>query len=244
MKITNRGKAWEFRNSLWIIWTFIPLLESTAFFWIGGRSGKRKWIWFGIAYLLTGFGTAYISGQFKNIDALYHILMVITCLSWLCAPIHAFLVRKEYLIRREAVLDLQDSTREAYRGEIRRDYFGNNIPPAQAGILQPQAQIPQPSAPLNYAPQAMPQLKLDLNTADESRLAALPGVGIALAKKAVEIRTQIGRFVSVGDFCNRLELMPHFAMQIPNFAYVAANTQQAISPQPAPQSNSGRVIDI
>lgn len=81
--------------------------------------------------------------------------------------------------------------------------------------------------------------RVDLNTASEQELADLPGIGIVLAKRTAQIRVQIGGFTSVQDFCTRLELMPHFAVQIEALAFV-----KPIKTKPAKTESKGRVVDI
>jgi len=86
--------------------------------------------------------------------------------------------------------------------------------------------------------QVSPQ-KIDLNHCTEQQLVNLPGVGVALAKRAVELRSQIGGFASVEDFCKQLKLQPYFADQTQQLATttpITAPRQSAKSP--------GRVIDI
>ena len=93
-------------------------------------------------------------------------------------------------------------------------------------------------APDVSVPQAVAQ-KINLNTATEQELTNLPGVGIALAKRAIVIREEIGGFLSAEDFNQRLGLMPHFVVQIENLAFAESNIQQA-----QPSESAGRVIDI
>jgi DNA uptake protein ComE-like DNA-binding protein len=144
--------------------------------------------------------------------------------------------RKEYLIRREAVIDLKTSTRDAYRNEIRKDYFGNNEPVGQVSL--PASDFNRSPAQSISAPQTTAG-KTNLNDCSEQEISSLPGVGVALAKRAVELREQIGGFVSVQDFNQRLGLMPHFAVQIENLAFVEPNPSQTLTTE-----DSGRVIDI
>lgn len=232
MNITNKGKKWELRNSLWIIWSFTLILGCIGFFWIGGRTGKRKWIVSGVIYLIINFGLIYVIAPLKSINTIYsNIATVIFCLGWFAAIVQSFMSRKEYLIRREAVIDLMDSTRDSYRNEIREDYFGKSEQPLNSS--------PLPISPKNTAmPQAGVQ-KVNLNICSEQDLANLPGVGIALAKRAIEIREQTGGFASVQDFNQRLGLMPHFTVQIENLAFVTL-----IEPKITPTEDGGRVIDI
>ncbi|MCL2826525.1 MAG: helix-hairpin-helix domain-containing protein [Eggerthellaceae bacterium] len=70
-------------------------------------------------------------------------------------------------------------------------------------------------------------------------MADLPGVGIALAKRALEMRSQAGGFMSVQDFCQRMGLMPHFAVQIEGRAFATANPSNG-----SPSKGAARVVDI
>ena len=236
MNITNRGKKWELLNSLWILWSFTLILGCVGFFWIGGRVGKRKWIVSGLIYLIVNLGLIYAAEWLKSMNAIYYnIAGIIVYIGWFSAIVHSLMSRKEYLLRREAVIDLKDATRDAYRNEIRKDYFGNNEEPA--GVF------PFPSANntsgSQTSPATPPVQKIDLNICSEQELANLPGVGVVLAKRAVETRTKTGGFTSVQDFCERLALMPHFAAQIESLAVATP-----IKPQTSSQESTGRVVDI
>jgi len=223
----------------------IPLrLNYVGFFWIGGRVGKRKWIISGVIYLLIEVIMVYaIISDLKPFD---NIMIAIFMCSLPAGIIQSFLSRKEYLLRCEAVKDLEHNTRDLYREEIRKDYFGNNQPPKLR--LQP-GQTNQPIL-------QNPISKIDLNSCSEQQLANLPGVGIALAKRAIGIRAQNGPFVSSLDFCNKLGLQPHFAVQIEQMALAALPDAPTSEPpdikpptppdsdQPPPSRGSGRIIDI
>jgi len=254
MSITNKGKKWELLNSLWILWSFTLVLACVGFFWIGGRAGKRKWTIFGLLYLVVNLGLVYATLWLKDTNIIYYnIVSVIIYIGWFGAIVHSFMSRKEYLLRLEAVTDLKGATSGAYRNEIRRDYLGNNersvgqmpLPTMKQNTLEPPAYTQQgifePSKPVqqNTSESQTSAQKIDLNTASEQELAALPGVGIALAKRAIEMRAQIGGFSSVQDFIFRLGLMPHFALQIECLAIVAP-----IKAQTLPPKNKGRVVDI
>ena len=88
-----------------------------------------------------------------------------------------------------------------------------------------------------------PSQQVDINTATEQELSNLPGVGVALAKRAVQLRKQVGGFTSVQDFCKKLELKPHFTVQIENLAFVQSQQSQSQKPQ-GPKKNTSRVVDI
>lgn len=232
MGITNKGKKWERKNSRWILWSFTLIMACAGFFWIGGRVGKRKWIISGLIYLVVNFGLIYAVEPLKLINAIYsNIVTVIICLGWFGAIVHSFMVRKEYLLRREAVIDLMNSTRDAYRNEIRKDYVGKNEKFASTS--------PVPPSPQKLSASKVQESKINLNDCSEQELASLPGVGVVIAKRAVEIREQTGGFASVQDFNQRLGLMPHFAVQIEKLVFVTAIQSKILPPE-----DGGRVIDI
>lgn len=241
MSVTKRGTLWEITNSLWVLWSFTLFLNFVGFFWIGGRTGQRKWIVSGILYLLADFVGPLIAPELQKVNEIYNlILMPLMFIGWTAAIIQSFLSRREYLLRREAVLDLMRATNDAYRSEIRGEYFGSAGQPAQPP-RPPQAMqkpvMPRPAPPVGQP--VPPQNLLDLNLAAEQQLAALPGVGVALAKRAVESRAQAGGFASVEDFCARLQLMPHFAEQIRGLAFASPP-----APRPKAGDSGGRIVDI
>jgi len=109
--------------------------------------------------------------------------------------------------------------------------------PTRVPHVSPQGPPTQPSAPRPA------QQMINLNTATEQELDTLPGIGVVLAKRAIEMRAQ-SPFASVQDFNQRLGLVlvPHFAVQIEKLAFA-----EPAAPQPQPQSpwaSTGRVVDI
>ena len=108
------------------------------------------------------------------------------------------------------------------------------------GVYQ-QAAIPVPAAPPVQYPVPTPATGLlDLNSATEQQLAGLPGVSVAMAKKAIMIRAHSGGFASADEFSRQLGLMPHFAIQIESLACASPPDRQ---PVPS-RRDAGRVIDI
>ncbi len=114
MTFTNKGKKWELLNSLWIVWSFIPLFNWIGFMWIGARANRKKWLLYGFIYLLTGFVQLavwigiiindYENEQETGISITIAIFLIIFVF-WFASMIHSLVARKEYLIRREAIVD-------------------------------------------------------------------------------------------------------------------------------------------
>jgi hypothetical protein len=110
MGITNKGKGWELRNSLWLIWAVImPCIHlafhGTAFLWIGLRARHRRWIFMACLYFLLGWLAPTLAlGVFLEVPAIRDFLLSAFVIAWAVSIFHAILCRKEYLQRREMVV--------------------------------------------------------------------------------------------------------------------------------------------
>ena len=74
-----------------------------------------------------------------------------------------------------------------------------------------------PTAPLN---------RVDINNCTEEDLAALPGISIIMAKKAVKRRNETGGFNSVEDFFAELNIQTHMQEQLRKIIYVGKKPEQ------------------
>lgn len=79
---------------------------------------------------------------------------------------------------------------------------------------------------------------IDINNASEEEIASLPGVGIILAKKAVNMRKSNNGFNSFEEFSMGLGLKPHIAKRL--------ESQVICTPVKKQEDNefSGRIVDI
>lgn len=111
-------------------------------------------------------------------------------------------------------------------------------------VVSPQPVPRRPAPPLAVPPQTVvaspASASVDVNSASEQQIAALPGVGPILAKKAIKFRQSERAFQSVGDFAQVLGLKPHILQQLR--ARVVANAP-AQTPR-AVEKRSGRVVDF
>lgn len=231
MAVTNRGAAWEWRHSWWILLTLpMGLLSGPAFLYAGRRTRTRKWVIAGFFYLLMWVAMGLTPTKPKTpgagaprpavqepkspipygsqaADMLFTGAMVL----WLASMIHAVWVRKEYLRRLDAVhgADPYARVRREVAEEIELEAvpapppgaFTAAPPPPPASTLRPAAARPVPAEPAS-AP-------VDLNNAPEDQLAALPGIGPVLARRAAEERRARGGFGSLEEFGEVLALKPH-----------------------------------
>ncbi len=103
MSITAKGKKWEILHSLWIGWTFTLLFYWVAFLYIGFRTKQKKWVLWGLGYavslLLLDIATRVntLGSWQSNVAIILWILLI------LMSIVHAFIARKEYLLRLEAL---------------------------------------------------------------------------------------------------------------------------------------------
>ncbi len=233
MKITNKGLKWELLNSLWILVAFIPLLNFLAFVYIGSSAKQRKWRIAGIIYLLLTITT------FSLIDFAGNVYILTMSVSLFAPPVHAFMVRKEYLLRREMIVNNMPSETDALRRKILNE---KKIVKTKPSLFKKQKTTVTPKTdtenkPVPSSETVLPPL-IDLNTCSEQQFADLPGVGAALAKKAVQMRAQSGGFHSPEDFNMKLNLMPHLAVQIEKLAYTSEPASAA------KHEPGGRVLDL
>jgi len=242
MSITNKGKAWELRNSLWLLWSASFFFAFIPFFWIGVRAKQRKWILFGCLYLVLCFALPMASVEETLVNAAVGDIGIFASLGFIIvAIVHAFLARREYLILRAAIIDEREAGATLYAQTYGQDVAWN-APASNSSVASNVVQSVIDSPPVledSHAETLIVPEKIDLNNCTEQHFASLPGVSIALAKQAVLMRSEIGSFSSVKDFCSRLDLMPHFAVQIERLAYVAP----VVVPKNM-QAKPGRVIDI
>ena len=194
-------------HSWWIILTFTLFFNWIAFFYVGITAKHRKWIYYGIIYSIP-FILLCLSENMPD-GPLIDLIMSSLFILWIISIVHAFKIRKEYLMRREYVQNSGKNGEEELRRKIEREY----------GINQRKTpDYPKTSEPVinhsstnenikNNSPEVKPKL-VDINNCSEQALSQLPGIGTILAKKAIEIR-QTRDFESADDFGQALDLKPH-----------------------------------
>jgi hypothetical protein len=95
---TSRGKAWEWRHSLWILWTFtLGFLNWIAFAYIGIRARQPKWLLAAVVYAAP-MAMAFALGAVVP-EAWFGVFITAAVGLSLVSIVHAFLVRREYLLR-------------------------------------------------------------------------------------------------------------------------------------------------
>ncbi len=68
--------------------------------------------------------------------------------------------------------------------------------------------------------------KVDINNCNEEELAALPGISVIMAKKAIKMRSELGGFDNIEDFLAILNIQPHMQKQLSEIIYAGKKTEQ------------------
>ncbi len=260
MSITGRGGGWEWRQSWWILFTLVP---GGVFSWVGFlyatvRAHVRGG-WILTAIYSVPFVVVVTSGgkpsQFQG------WVMIAT---WVLSIFQAFHLRSEFLMRLDALQRAAPLERAAMREEIEREHgLAGDVPaqrrtaPRPARPAAPLAGAPEagdgPALPVQHPAPAHPEVadvvrppvsassapapRVDVNAATEAELAALPGMGPSLARRAVELRDLVGGFETVEAFGGGLGLS--------RAAVDALRPRVVVGPRPwsAGDPGSGRRVD-
>ncbi len=251
MAATSKGQRWELLHSLWILWTFtLGFFNWVAFFYVGIRAKQRKWILWGLVYAIP-FILSMVFAERPAFDGwIGDLTVTLTLILGIISIVHAFRIRKEYLLRLEALQRREANSGATLRDRVNAEYSAQdqrsvtNREPARpsefAGTQgSDREQEPDGSAATsNPAPSTADQApKLDLNSSSEQEISSLPGVGLIIAKRAVKLREERGGFQSVEEFGQALNLKPHIVERIRPL--VSTSPQQPGSP-----GSRGRVVDF
>ncbi|MBR2570456.1 MAG: helix-hairpin-helix domain-containing protein [Paenibacillus sp.] len=238
MESNSRETKASWLESWWILLPFTAIFNWAAFIYIGARARNTRWILWGAVYFLP-YALHEMTGFFFGSIVIGVI----------CSIIHAFSVRKEFLARiegqREKKEMLESDPEQYYKMALGRmvDHSAANdqdIPSLEEMNVDSLMVIEEDEElsvidTLPQESQATSEI-LDINTALEEEIAALPGVGLILAKKAVQVRSRKGSYHSIDEFLDVLQLKPRFADRVRPLIMVQAQA----SPPPTPR---GRVVD-
>ncbi|MFC7371419.1 ComEA family DNA-binding protein [Fictibacillus iocasae] len=227
--ITQKGKAWEWGNSLWMLWALVTfgLFNYISFFYIGYRVKQRKWTLAGVLYSIPFILMIIFSETTDEDHWSYGLTLAIYFICSTISFFHVFVVRKEYLLRLEKMKDsrFEEKELERLRQSIDREYaMGQHMAAAKA----------EEPRPLSSNPSV-----LDINTSSEKEIAALPMIGSILAKKAVQHKELNGGFQHFDEFCDVLQLKPHVMERVRPLVAFSAIQRPAVE-----GAKSGRVIDF
>lgn len=235
-------RLWELINSWWLIFPFTIYLNWMAFLYIGVTARHRKWIFYGIMYAIPVILYQVFLETSEPISLRFEIILSAVWLIGVFSIVHAFFLRKEYLIRLEV---LKEVKKDKLKKEILHEYDSNentsltNQDPSKNTEKQ---NIATDSNEFNkdFTYKSISS-KVDINTDSEDLLMKLPGVSLILAKKAVQLRESGVYFDSAEDFGLALGLKPHIVKKIE--PYVVIKPLNNV-PTQTTSKTKGRRIDI
>ena len=233
--ITPYGRSWEWAHSLWIGWApfTVGILSWVSFLYAGIRARQRSWIiWAGAYFLLV------LPALIFESDPTVGLVVIV----WFVSSIHAFTIRAEYL-RRLADARIERRGQPTSQGVTgtssappagwypdpsggagQRWWDGSSwtgqthgeLPSASVNSHSPATASGATSSPSNSEAvhEEVASQPLDVNTAREEDLAALPGIGVILAKRIVSERNQGGGFRSIEAMAATVGLKPHILRQV------------------------------
>ncbi|AWI04595.1 ComEA family DNA-binding protein [Clostridium drakei] len=252
MSSISQRKKWEIINSLWILPTFtLGFFNWISFFYIGYKVKCKKWIFCGLIYSIP-FITVMTFGKATTFIAVLTLILGIVGIA------HAFTIRTEYLIRLESIyggkilsdsqvkeiivkdklskVNLEDnnvfqSTNENIAVKLSFS-FEEDTKSKDRGESHTEAK--------QFTNENLRSEPIDINTASENELSTLPGIGIILAKKAVNHREAKGYFNSVDEFAEILSLKPHILERVKPLIVVSKVENKTDKSS----NKSGRIIDF
>lgn len=255
--------AWQIKNSLWIIFTLIPLGFTCygAFFFIGIRANQKKWVTIGFIYLFLIMLSFILILPFENEHILTDIGATIILFAWLSSIFFSFAVRNQYLrimfqkkvqyeqgltsmgmnhvVDKKEIESIQQKTSEKVASSLEKDEASSKQTKQPLGKMKPAKKIVT-TAPLQV---------ININSVTEREIRALPSVHSFLAKKIVAVRKKSKPFRSIADMAEAVEVEPHiFKKATP---YIAFTNEEVMEKQQALTEGStngkpkrrGRIVD-
>ncbi len=146
MSVTAKGRRWEILHSLWIGWTFtLGFFNWIAFLYIGLRARQRKWAFWGVFYL-TPFMLAMANPNSDN--WLGDLTVLLTVVLGVVGIIHAFSIRKEYLLCLEAMTRITSGKESAPKQRIETETAsGKTVEERENDNFEDGGQAPQHRGP-------------------------------------------------------------------------------------------------
>jgi hypothetical protein len=237
-------EAWVRRRSRWRFWTWtLGFFGWVGFLWVGYHARRQRWVLYGVLYSIPFIMAMAFAddrggtvGRFLNDQVMPFAVIVVGILG----IFHARRLLPEYLAIR-AREEAGDGGGDA-ADQARRFLGAGGAPvaaaprPAVHPIVAAAEADASAAVAQDAAPDPDPEAVLDINTASEAQLAALPGVGVVLAKRAIAERERTGAFPSVDAFAEVLELRPHILERL--------RPRLRAGDRPTPPAPRGRVVDF
>ncbi|MBU5268242.1 helix-hairpin-helix domain-containing protein [Virgibacillus proomii] len=231
MAITSKGKGWELRNSIWMLWAILTLgfFNYISFYYISFRVKQRKWLFAALVYSLIFITWTIITEIYPEKHWMTDVAFSVFLLGWIVSIVHVFKIRKEYLLRLEVKIASGQREIQSLREQIRREY---------GGTVEAASKVAPVQQEVKEKPKDTVKM-IDINTASEDEVAEVPGIGALFAKKVIEVRKREDGFTSFEHFVQTLSIKPHLAEKMRPFL--------VFPEKPATSSlkkSEGRIVDF
>lgn len=137
MAVTKKGKEWERKNSLWIIWSFIIFLNAIGIIIVGVKVKVKKWISIGLLCTALMFMGIFMLDTQSNTNSLpANVGTAIILLDIVFCIVYSVHIRNEYLIRLEIMEDhkVGESEADKLRDKLSKEYsqeYGSKVSTAK-----------------------------------------------------------------------------------------------------------------
>ncbi|HHW39154.1 MAG TPA: hypothetical protein GXX18_18285 [Bacillales bacterium] len=243
VKITNKGRVWEVRNSLWMLWAILTfgLLNYVSFFYVSYKVRQRKWFIAGLIYSIL-FILVMTATELPEDHWFYNAALFTYIIGWIVSIVHVFKIRTEYLLRLEAKLLSGPSEIQSLKRQIAREYAQANSERADHSFSKPIKNVLDTETTNqnegiqgNYSEGNV----IDINKATEEEVAKVPGIGTLFAKKVISIREEVGGYKSFSHFVEVLSVKPHLVEKIKPYLHFP---EEAVPQQM--KKYEGRIVDF
>lgn len=246
--ITSKGKAWELSHSIWMLWALLTFgtLNYISFFYTSYKVKQKKWFIAGIVYAIL-FILFMAASELPSEHWLYGTTLAVYFIGWIVSIIHVFKMRTEYLLRLEAQLlsGQKEIEIKSLKRKIAQEYGQTSllqtaeIASSQNVIKQENIETVQQVEEKTIKKNQIDIEFIDINTANEDKIANVPGIGSLFAKKVVSVRDEVGGFNSFEHFVEALSIKPHLVEKIkPHLSF----PEEVIPKQT--KKPEGRIVDF
>lgn len=208
-------------GSWWILLSLVLLLNGLGLIFVGIRAKCKRWKIFGLGYIIVG----WVLMSFELVGVYFFL--------WFVSIIHTVYIRNEYFIRMKILYDSKDIIEAKKQEEnkklvnkVYKDIFGdvkdsfvNNVENTTNTVVA-KSEIKQTK---NIKVNEKEINKLDINYCSDVELSQVPGIGIILSKRAMDIRNEHGEFKSLESFYNLLNISYEKQLRINKYLKCGTN---------------------
>lgn len=257
---SQKSLGWKLLNSAWILFSFVGGAW-IGFLIIGRKAKEPKWTKMGLIYAIVLWVTFLIGVETPTESAISTIGILLWFLIYMFSIVHSFIANKKYLVCREILIvaNQDEIDKQQMREEIIQHYKEEGI---ITSVSETQEQMENENFVSNNTKseeilindEAAEQVenkegaKLNINSCTENDLAALPGVSVVAAKRAIEYRNQQNGFLSVEEFYAIADIKPHFVVQLDDLIAcedgIVSIPQTQESNHIQKDERKGRILDL